>query len=275
MWSLRSRPNLRRLTAAASFSTSSRIALPISAVPTLRMLGCMMSAVRQPCGERAGDGLVDQVGLLRQARRSSAAPCRSWRSPRSDWRALAGDVGRRAVHRLVERLALAGLGIGRAERGRGQHADASRSAWPPRPDSMSPNRLSVTMTSNCLGLRTSCMAQASARMCCSSTSLASRACVAVTTSCHSTPVFMTLRFSAECTLLRALAGEVEGDAGDALDLVRGVDRGVDGALLAVLRASRSPWARRNRCRRSARAGSGCRGPRPCSRLSEEASASAG
>ena len=35
-------------------------------------------------------------------------------------------------------------------------------------------------------------------------------------------------------LVAALAGEVEGDAGDALDLVRGVDGGVDGALLAVL-----------------------------------------
>src|SRR6187431_1846414 len=52
----------------------------------------------------------------------------------------------------------------------------SMAAWS---DSMSPNRLSHTITSNCLGLRTSCMAQASARMCCSSTSLASRACVAL------------------------------------------------------------------------------------------------
>ena len=32
-------------------------------------------------------------------------------------------------------------------------------------DSMSPNRLSVTMTSNCLGQRTSCMPPASASMC--------------------------------------------------------------------------------------------------------------
>ena len=71
-------------------------------------------------------------------------------------------------------------------------------------DSMSPNRLSQTMTSNCLGSRTSCMAQASARMCCSSTSLASAACTAVTTWFHSTPVFMTLRFSAECTLFLRL-----------------------------------------------------------------------
>ena len=37
-------------------------------------------------------------------------------------------------------------------------------------ESMSPNRLSVTMTSNCLGRRTSCMAQLSAYMWSSSTS---------------------------------------------------------------------------------------------------------
>jgi hypothetical protein len=42
-------------------------------------------------------------------------------------------------------------------------------------DSMSPNRLSVTITSNCFGARTSIMPPASARMCSSCTSLNSRA----------------------------------------------------------------------------------------------------
>jgi len=37
-------------------------------------------------------------------------------------------------------------------------------------ESTSPNKLSVTMTSNCFGLRMSCMAQLSARMCSSVTS---------------------------------------------------------------------------------------------------------
>ena len=100
-------------------------------------------------------------------------------------------------------------------------------------DSMSPNRLSVTMTSNCLGQRTSCMPPASASWCSSCTSLNSRWCSAVTTSFQSTPVFITLRFSIEVTLLRALARQLEGDARDALDLVGVVDLGVDGALLAV------------------------------------------
>ena len=43
-------------------------------------------------------------------------------------------------------------------------------------------------------------------------------CTAVTTCFHSTPDFITLCFSAEETLLRALTRQLEGDAGDALDL---------------------------------------------------------
>ncbi|MNL54840.1 hypothetical protein D3C87_1782040 [compost metagenome] len=73
-------------------------------------------------------------------------------------------------------------------------------------DSMSPNRLSVTMTSNCLGLRTSCMPPASASMCSSWTSEYFALCVSVTTWFHNTPDFMTLRFSIEQTrLLRVRA----------------------------------------------------------------------
>jgi hypothetical protein len=99
-------------------------------------------------------------------------------------------------------------------------------------DSMSPNRLSVTMTSNCLGQRTSCMAQLSAYMWPSSTSLYSAACSAVTVWRHSTPVCMTLAFSTEVTLLRA-CGRGRRRRGDALDLRRGVDLGVEAALGAV------------------------------------------
>ena len=71
-------------------------------------------------------------------------------------------------------------------------------------DSMSPNRLSVTMTSNCFGQRTSCMPPESASWCSSCTSLNSRSCTWVTTSFHKTPVFITLRFSIDVTLLRRL-----------------------------------------------------------------------
>jgi hypothetical protein len=56
--------------------------------------------------------------------------------------------------------------------------------------------------------------------------------VAVTTSFHNTPDFMTLRFSIEQTCC-AGARQFEGDGGDALDLVGVVDLRVDAALLAV------------------------------------------
>lgn len=71
-------------------------------------------------------------------------------------------------------------------------------------DSMSPNRLSVTMTSNCFGHLTRFMPPESASWWSSWTSLYSRSCTAVITSFQSTPVFMTLRFSIEVTLLRRL-----------------------------------------------------------------------
>ena len=68
-----------------------------------------------------------------------------------------------------------GLGIDLAERGRRRHAERPVS-MAATSESMSPNRLSVTMTSNCLGQRTSCMPPASASWCSSVTSLNSRAC---------------------------------------------------------------------------------------------------
>ena len=89
------------------------------------------------------------------------------------------------------------------------------------------------MTSNCFGARTSCMPPASASMCSSVTSGYSRLSTAVTTSFHSTPDFMTFRFSIDVTLFAPGPGEVEGDAGDPLDLVGVVDLRVDAALLAV------------------------------------------
>ena len=56
---------------------------------------------------------------------------------------------------------------------------------------------------------------------------------AVTTSCHSTPVFMTFHFSAECTLLRRLPARSKPTRA-MRSISRGVDGRIDGALLAVL-----------------------------------------
>ena len=65
-------------------------------------------------------------------------------------------------------------------------------------DRMSPKRLPVTMTSNCFGLRTSCIAQLSTYMCVSSTS-GYFAPSALTTSRQSCEVSSTLALSTEQT----------------------------------------------------------------------------
>ena len=101
-------------------------------------------------------------------------------------------------------------------------------------DSMSPNRLSVTITSNCLGLRTSCMPPASASMCssCDVREFALRAPAVI----DLVPQHARLHDVAllhRGDLVAPLARQLEGDAADALDLVGVVDLGVDGALLAV------------------------------------------
>ena len=102
-----------------------------------------------------------------------------------------------------------------------------------RSDSRSPNRFEVTITSNCRGLRTNCMAQLSAYMCDSSTSGNSRSRSAVTVWRQNRPDCITLAFSTLRHAVLPLARQFEGDAGDALDLAGGVGFGVEAALLAV------------------------------------------
>ena len=100
-------------------------------------------------------------------------------------------------------------------------------------ESMSPNRLSVTMTSNCLGQRTSCMPSASASWC-SSCDVGEFA--LVQRGDHLAPEHAGLHHVALVRrghLVAALAREIEGDAADALDFEGVVDLGVDAALLAV------------------------------------------
>ena len=79
-------------------------------------------------------------------------------------------------------------------------------------DRMSPNRLSVTITSNWLGARRSCMASASAYMWLSSTSAYFSLWSLVASSRHSTPLCMTLAFSDEQTLLRRLRASSKATA---------------------------------------------------------------
>ena len=75
----------------------------------------------QARGQHVGDGLLDQVRRLSEA--EGIAQRHAERADHGDriGDSLAGDVGRRAVDGLIHRLALA-IGVGRAERGRRQHA---------------------------------------------------------------------------------------------------------------------------------------------------------
>ena len=100
-------------------------------------------------------------------------------------------------------------------------------------ESMSPKRLSVTITSNCFGARTSCMPPASASMWSSSTSGYSRA---WTVAHHLVPEHARLHDVAllhRGDLVPPRPRQLEGDARDALDLEGVVDLRIDGALLAV------------------------------------------
>src|SRR5690606_12228214 len=76
---------------------------------------------------------------------------------------LARDVGRGTVRRLVHALV---VGV---ERGRGQHADRAGEHRGLVGQDVA-NMLPVTITSNCFGLRTSCMAALSTSMWVSSAS---------------------------------------------------------------------------------------------------------
>ena len=78
-------------------------------------------------------------------------------------------------------------------------------------DNISPNKLSVTITSNCLGQRHSCIAPASAYICESSTSEYSAWCILSTVSRHRTPDSITFAFSIEQTLLPRLLANSKAD----------------------------------------------------------------
>ena len=110
----------------------------------------------------------------------------------------AGDVGRRAVHRLEQ------------ARARRPPSDALGS-MPSEPVSMaasslrmSPNRFSVTITSKSAGRETSCIAALSTSRWSSGTSGNSSACTRVTVSRHRREVSSTLALSTLVTFVRAL-----------------------------------------------------------------------
>ena len=77
--------------------------------------------------------------------------------------------------------------------------------------SISPNKLSVTITSNCFGARTSCIPPASAYIWLNSTSGYSLSCTHCTSSRHNIPDSMTFAFSIEQTLLSLFLANSNAD----------------------------------------------------------------
>ena len=185
-----------------------------------------------PCPARRRSP-VEAVGLAGPVRTNSAAPWRTRRSWRSGWRCPCRRCP--APSRAPARRAPCASPV--LASGAPSEADGSMPSEPvsiaAMSESMSPNRLSVTITSNCLGQRTSCMPPASASMWSSFTSAYSRSwtlgddLVPQHARLHDVALFR------RGHLVAAGAGQLEGDAGDALDLVGVVDLRVDGALLAV------------------------------------------
>ncbi len=104
---------------------------------------------------------------------------------------------------------------------------------------MSPNMLPVTMTSNCLGARTSCIAALSTYMWLSSTSGYSAATSSIT-SRHSTVTSSTLALSTEHRRPSRLRARAEGQAGDAADLRLAIDVGVEALALAIFQGANAP-----------------------------------
>ena len=161
----------------------------------LYCLGCAIAATTASPISRVPTGACPRTQMSRCAgrRRAPRAPRVSMRSAASgllegvaehhrggeDCRdgigdALARDVGRGAVARLVQALV---VGV---QRGRGQHAERA-GEHAASSERMSPNMFPVTMTSNFFGAFTSCIAALSTYMWSSSTS-GYCACTSVTTS---------------------------------------------------------------------------------------------
>ena len=193
-----------------------------------------MSLVRAPEASTLAIAALEPVRRLAEAEGIAQRHRRTSRSSRSDWR---GPCRRcRAPSRAPARRAPC------ACRSAGSSAPSeAEGSMPSEPvsiaatsDRMSPNRLSVTITSNCLGWRTSCMAQLSASTCSSSTSANSALWTRGDDLLPQHAGLHDVALLGRGHLVAALAGEVEGDAGDALDLAGRVDLRVDGALLAVL-----------------------------------------
>ena len=206
------------------------MASPISAVLIGVVSSAAMSRVRAPEARVRVTAEFQQVGGLAEA--EGIAQAHGKRADHGDRVrvALAGDVGGRAVDRLVEGLAAA-LGVDGAQRGGGQHAER---AGEHRRHVREHVAEQVVGDEDVVLLRAA--DQLHGAVVGEHVLQADVAVLGVDLGHDLLPEDAGLH---DVVLLgrgdpaRALAGEVEGHVGDPLDLGRGVDLGVDGALRAV------------------------------------------
>ncbi len=151
------RTQLARLRASADHDRVPHLARGDERQPSPRI-----SAVRSPSASTQAIAASSRSAAAFRPRTNSAAPCRTRRSSRSGWRVPCRRC-RAPTRGPVRRAPCACRVLG------SWSPSEAEGSMPSEPvsiaatsDSMSPNRLSVTMTSNCLGQRTSCMPSASA-----------------------------------------------------------------------------------------------------------------
>ena len=211
--------------------------------------------------EGGGNRLVDQIGF--PAAVEGIAQRHPERGDHGDrvGHPLAGDVGRRTVHRLVHRLALLRFRIDLAERRRRQH-----------PERAGEHRRDVGehVAEQVVGDdHVELLGPAHQLHAAGIGKLMLELDVLVFTRMHllhdlvpEHAGFDDVALLHRGHLVAALARKLEGDAGDAFDLVGIVDLSVDGTFLAIAEIGDGLRVRRNRRRLSIRAGSRCRARRP-------------
>ena len=147
--------------------------------------------------------------------------------------AFAGNVRRRAVHGFVKRLAPAGLLIGCAERGRRQHAERARHHRGFVGQNVAEQIVGdddVELLRVADQLHCAVVGQDVLELDVRSVGLVRSP---VTTSLPQHACAHDVVLLGRMDLVAALARQIEGDLGDALDFVRRVDLRIDGAAFAV------------------------------------------
>ena len=207
----------------------------------------MISAVRTPAVSTRSTAFSMHFGLVRLVEGIAQHHGQAEHRGQRVGEILAGDVRGRTMDRLIEG----------ARRPRASAAPSeAEGSMPSEPvsmaaqsDSRSPNRLSVTMTSNCLRVAHELHAAIVGIHVAELDILVFGVVQLLDLLAPQHAAFHHIGLFHRADLAAALAGEIEGNACDADDFRRRIDLGVDAAARAVGQRRRCRAARRNRRRR--------------------------